>query len=78
MPLYEFVCSKCEKDFESLVRSAKWEGTVACPHCGSKKLTKKLSVFAPQGGGSASASAPAPTACGRPGGCCCGGPHHHH
>ncbi len=77
MPLYEFVCSKCEKDFESLVRSANWEGSVACPHCGSKKLTKKLSVFAAQGGSSTS-SAPGSQACGRAGGCCCGGGKHHH
>lgn len=77
MPLYEFNCTKCEKDFESLVRSANWEGSVVCPHCGSNKLTKKLSVFAAQGGGS-TASAPAPAACGRPGGCgCVGGKHHH-
>ena len=65
MPLYEFVCAKCEKDFESLVRSTRWEGSVACPHCGSKKLTKKLSVFAAQGSGSA-ASTPAGPPCGRP------------
>ncbi|HVM60207.1 MAG TPA: zinc ribbon domain-containing protein [Verrucomicrobiae bacterium] len=76
MPLYEFVCARCEKDFESLVRSSNWEGSVACPHCGSKKLTKKLSVFAAQGG--ATSSAPAPSACGRTGGCCCGGGKHHH
>ncbi|HTS17865.1 MAG TPA: zinc ribbon domain-containing protein [Verrucomicrobiae bacterium] len=77
MPLYEFVCAKCERDFESLVRSSKWEGSVACPHCGSTKLTKKLSVFAAQGGG-ATSSASAPSACGRTGGCCCGGGKHHH
>jgi putative FmdB family regulatory protein len=77
MPLYEFVCTKCEKDFESLARSSNWEGSVACPHCGSKKLTKKLSVFAAQGGGS-TASTPAPQACGRPGGCGCVGGRHHH
>jgi putative FmdB family regulatory protein len=78
MPLYEFSCSKCEKDFESLVRSAKWEGAVECPHCGSKRLTKKLSVFAAQGAGPASDSSPAPPPCGRPGGCSCVGPRHHH
>jgi putative FmdB family regulatory protein len=77
MPLYEFVCIKCEKDFESLVRSANWEGLVVCPHCGSKKLTKKLSVFAAQGGGS-TVSAPAPQPCGRPGGCGCVGDKHRH
>ena len=44
MPLYEFVCGKCDQDFELLVRSAKWEGDAACPHCGSKE-TRLLSRF---------------------------------
>jgi putative FmdB family regulatory protein len=84
MPLYEFVCGKCNNDFELLVRSAKWEGTAECPHCGSKKLTKKLSVFA---SAVASDSGPLPCergACGLPqrqrqrsAGCGCCGPHHH-
>ncbi len=73
MPLYEFVCDKCEKDFELLVRSVNWEGAAACPHCGSKKLSKKLSVFASQSAG----NEPQP-ACNRPGGCGCRGPVHHH
>ena len=76
MPLYEFNCSKCDKDFELLVRSSNWEGTAACPHCGSKKLAKKLSVFA----SSVASSSSAAPACGmKPGGGCgCCGPHHHH
>jgi putative FmdB family regulatory protein len=74
MPLYEFACEQCEKDFELLVPSANWKGT-ACPHCGSKKLAKKFSVFASQ---QSSQSAPAPPACARPGGCGCVGPRHHH
>ena len=44
MPIYEFHCGKCERDSEVLVRSSDWKGT-KCPHCGSPKLTKKLSVF---------------------------------
>jgi putative FmdB family regulatory protein len=48
MPIYEFHCGKCERDSEILVRSSDWKGT-ACPHCGSKKLTKQLSVFAASG-----------------------------
>jgi putative FmdB family regulatory protein len=55
MPLYEFHCPKCQKDFELLVRSSKWEGT-PCPHCGSKKLSKKLSVFAASVASSTSAA----------------------
>jgi putative FmdB family regulatory protein len=77
MPLYEFVCEKCEKDFELLVRSAHWEGKAGCPHCGSKKLTKKFSVFASQAAGTS--AAPPAAACARGGGGCgCHGPHHHH
>ena len=49
MPIYEFSCEKCGKDSEVLVRSAKWEGT-PCPHCGSTRLAKKLSVFASTAG----------------------------
>jgi putative FmdB family regulatory protein len=79
MPIYEFHCKRCEKDSEILVRSNKWKGT-KCPHCGSAKLTKKLSVFASSVG--LSNSSPMPP-CGNPaascasGGCCGGGPHRH-
>jgi putative FmdB family regulatory protein len=51
MPIYEFHCDKCEQDSEILVRSSKWKGT-KCPHCGSAKLSKLLSVFASSAGGS--------------------------
>jgi putative FmdB family regulatory protein len=75
MPIYEFHCEKCEKDSEILVRSSHWEGS-RCPHCGSTKLAKKLSVFASSGGGESEAGA-----CGNPKGscgCACRGGHHHH
>lgn len=78
MPIYEFHCGKCEKDSEILVRSSDWKGT-QCPHCGSAKLTKKLSVFA----SSVAVGAEAAPACGMGGGgggcggCCGGGPHRH-
>jgi putative FmdB family regulatory protein len=66
MPIYEFHCEGCEKDSEVLVRSSEWQGT-KCPHCGSEKLEKKLSVFA--SGGAAPDPAPScsgnPNACGR-------------
>jgi putative FmdB family regulatory protein len=76
MPLYEFNCSKCDKDFELLVRSSNWEGEAACPHCDSKKLSKKLSVFASS---VASATSAGPACAAKPtGGCGCHGPHHHH
>ncbi|MCU0783584.1 MAG: zinc ribbon domain-containing protein [Verrucomicrobia bacterium] len=77
MPIYEFHCGKCGRDSEVLVRSSRWKGT-ACPHCGSKKIAKKLSVFASATSGSGTNDAPAcknnPSSCG---GCCGGGPHRH-
>jgi putative FmdB family regulatory protein len=76
MPIYEFHCEKCEQDSELLVRSSKWQGA-KCPHCGSTKLSKKLSVFA----SSIAPSSSAAPACGMdPGSCggCCGGGKHNH
>ncbi|SPE56345.1 Regulatory protein, FmdB family [Verrucomicrobia bacterium] len=76
MPIYEFHCEKCEKDSEVLVRSSDWKGTT-CPHCGSKRLDKKLSVFASANGGE---NAGEGSCSGNPGSCrtCCGGGPHHH
>lgn len=46
MPIYEYHCPTCDKQFELLVRSS----TVpACPHCGATKLDKCIS--APQAPG---------------------------
>ena len=78
MPIYEFHCQKCEKDSEILIRSSDWKGT-KCPHCGSIRLEKKLSVFA--SAGAEGAAAPAGPACGMgsgSGGCGCVGGRHHH
>lgn len=41
MPLYEYTCTKCHRDFELLVRG---QETPECPTCGSHKLEKQLSV----------------------------------
>jgi putative FmdB family regulatory protein len=72
MPIYEFHCQKCERDSEILVRSSHWKGTI-CPHCSSKKLSKKLSVFA-----SANTGGGVAPSCDGGGGGCCGGHCHGH
>jgi putative FmdB family regulatory protein len=41
MPLYEYACGKCHREFELLIRGHE---KPECPHCGSKKLDKLLSV----------------------------------
>ncbi|MBI1724998.1 MAG: zinc ribbon domain-containing protein [Candidatus Tectomicrobia bacterium] len=69
MPMYEFICGECETDFEKLVASAGAVASVECPSCGSKKVHKKLSVFAKAG-----ATSPTSYSSGYSGGGhCCGG-----
>jgi len=75
MPIYEFHCKECGKESEILVRSTNWEGT-QCPHCGSKKLAKKLSVFASTATSGGSEGACCSTSSGGSCGCCCGGHGH--
>ena len=55
MPLFAFVCQSCGKEEEVLVRG---EERPVCSACGSKKLEKQLSHFAP------AKSSPEPMGCG--------------
>ena len=55
MPIYEFVCSGCEREFEKLVMGA--SARVVCPHCGSGEVERRLSVFGVKSGGKFTPSA---------------------
>lgn len=46
MPIYDFHCNTCDRDFELLVRLSE---TPVCPECGSENLAKRVSLPAPQG-----------------------------
>ena len=67
MPIFEYVCRKCEHRFEKIVRGGEQP---ACPACQSKRLEKQLSVFAAATKGARTAPAdfrPAPCgSCGDP------------
>ena len=43
MPIYEYACQDCAREFETLVRS---DTVPECPQCHSTHLEKRLSVFA--------------------------------
>ncbi len=58
MPIYEFICGSCERDFEKLVQSAEAAASVECPGCGSKEVHKKLSLFARSTAGASASSSP--------------------
>jgi putative FmdB family regulatory protein len=64
MPLYEYSCSKCQSEFELLIRS---DETPQCPGCGGGDLERLLSVPAAHTASSSQlpvCGAPAPGACG--------------
>ena len=44
MPIFEFKCEECGKEFERLVFSSDSEKP-GCPACGSTNTTKEFSVF---------------------------------
>ncbi|MBI1848540.1 MAG: zinc ribbon domain-containing protein [Candidatus Rokubacteria bacterium] len=67
MPIYEYRCRECAREFEQYVPSAKT--AVACPACATGNVTRKLSVFSLKGdAGSVASSMSMPS-----GGGCCGG-----
>ncbi|MBI4247218.1 MAG: zinc ribbon domain-containing protein [Candidatus Rokubacteria bacterium] len=65
MPVYEYRCGACGKEFERYMATS--GAAVACPACASANVKRTLSVVSVKsGGGFAASSAPA-------GGGCCGG-----
>jgi putative FmdB family regulatory protein len=44
MPIYEFSCKECGAAYEA--RVSRIGGKAACPECGSRKVTRRLSLFA--------------------------------
>ncbi|MBE6424578.1 MAG: zinc ribbon domain-containing protein [Planctomycetaceae bacterium] len=80
MPVYEYVCDQCEKDFEELVRGS--AEPKKCPSCGSPSIRRKLSVPASVHASGPSCAARDAGLCAPEtggGGCCCaGGCCHHH
>jgi putative FmdB family regulatory protein len=57
MPLFDFRCRECGRQFETLVMGSR---TPECPSCHSKDLDKLFSTFAARTGGSRTGAAAAP------------------
>jgi len=65
MPIYEYVCMKCEHQFEELVHANE---TPACPSCAAKNVIRKYSSFATMGGPGKSCGSCSSSNCGGCGG----------
>jgi putative FmdB family regulatory protein len=67
MPIFEYICQKCNHQFEALIYG---DQKAECPKCHASKLAPQLSVFAVSAKGSSSSSSPRPTSpcgsCGDP------------
>ena len=44
MPMYEFVCDRCQHAFEEMTSISDRDAKKTCPSCGSKKTRRKLSA----------------------------------
>jgi len=43
MPVYEYICPSCKKEFEEIQKFSD-PPLKKCPHCGGKKVQKKMSL----------------------------------
>ncbi len=51
MPIFEYKCNKCKKEFEKLVFAGD-DKNISCPECNSSKVAKKMSATSFMGGSS--------------------------
>jgi putative FmdB family regulatory protein len=67
MPIFEYICQKCNHQFEALIYG---DQKAECPKCHASKLAPQLSVFAVSAKSSSSSSSPRPAgpcgSCGDP------------
>ena len=77
MPMYEFHCDACDTTFDHRTAINSRDEKTACPHCGSKKTGRKLSVVAVGGpapnklpGASAGHAHSSMCGCGKPSNSC--------
>ena len=70
MPIFEYICSQCEKIFEKYQMNA-GDAKASCPHCGSEEAKRILSAFSSSlpGGSSDQRSAESGSS-GNSGSCC--------
>ncbi|MBN1503517.1 MAG: zinc ribbon domain-containing protein [Candidatus Eisenbacteria bacterium] len=62
MPIYEFKCSVCGKEFEKLCPVGKDRG-VRCPECGASKTERLFSVFGVRSSGRTTGTSGSKSSC---------------
>jgi putative FmdB family regulatory protein len=70
MPIYEYKCQSCKKEFEIIRPMSDKDKKIECEKCGSKKVKRKLTVANAQSGGKALAGSSSSCNCGSCSGNC--------
>jgi putative FmdB family regulatory protein len=70
MPIYEYACEACRREFEELRPMSRADEPAACASCGSRRTKRKLSLCNAQSGGKSVAGTNAPSCSGCAGGSC--------
>ncbi len=72
MPIYEYVCKSCKKEFEAIRPMSQKDAQIECEKCGSKKVKRKLAVLYAHSEGKAIAGTSSGCNCGSCSGGSCG------
>ncbi|MBI5281488.1 MAG: zinc ribbon domain-containing protein [Candidatus Solibacter usitatus] len=56
MPMYEYRCTECGKQYEQLRRMTEADTGLMCPQCGSPEVQRQISACSIGGGASSGAS----------------------
>jgi putative FmdB family regulatory protein len=72
MPIYEYVCKDCQKEFESLRSMSQADAQIECTACGGENTHRKPSVCNCESGGKALAGSSSASCGSCSGGSCAG------
>ncbi|TAK07604.1 MAG: zinc ribbon domain-containing protein [Candidatus Manganitrophaceae bacterium] len=72
MPIYEYTCQDCKKQFSLLQSISSRPEETACPYCGERKSRRLFSTFASKTNGETASSPAASGGHSHSGGCGCG------
>jgi putative FmdB family regulatory protein len=68
MALYEYRCAECGTEFEKIVSPSSQKKKIACPTCSSKRVKRKLSLFASTRSGASAGGSSGDASCSTGGG----------
>lgn len=80
MPVYEYVCQKCDTRFDLLRSMSQADQPTCCPHCqaeGARRAPSRFASFSKQSDGSTAAVSGAGGGCGACAGGACASCGHH-